>query len=319
MSHELEINNGVVCHAYAGETPWHGLGTKVDPDISPVEMLRAANLDWTVEKSPVVVSRGEGVYLPTSHDALVRSSDQRVLSVVGKGWNPVQNEQAFEFFSDFIDAGDMEMHTAGSLKDGEIVWALAKVKSSFELFGGDRVESYLIFTNPHQYGKSIDIRFTPIRVVCNNTLTLSLKGKTDLMVKINHRANFDEEQVKNVLGIANDKMETYKDTAEFLGTKRYDAESLSNYLKEVFPVVGDNKYDKELSLPARKVMEVMDTQPGVEFAEGSFWQAYNAVTFATDHILGRTEDSRLYSAWYGPNRTRKLKALEKAVEYAEAV
>ena len=111
--------------------------------------------------------------------ALVRSSDNKVLTNIGQIWNPVQNEEAFEFFSEYVLAGDMEMHTAGSLKGGQMVWALAKVKESFDLFGGDKVESYLLFSNPHLYGKSIDIRFTPIRVVCNNTLSLSLEQQAE--------------------------------------------------------------------------------------------------------------------------------------------
>ncbi len=315
MAHELEMINGTAQMAYAGETPWHGLGTKVDANVSTDEMMKAAGLDWTVSKHSVYASV-KGNYIATGQEALIRDTDNKVLTTVGKGWTPVQNAEAFDFFSEFVEAGDMEMHTAGSLKGGEIVWALGKVKSSFELFGGDKIESYLLFTNPHQYGKSIDIRFTPIRVVCNNTLTLSLSGKKDLMVRLTHRSGFDVEQVKNVLGIANSKMDTYKETAEFLGSKMFTADKLNEYLDEVFPVAG--KKSKELSRPAKTVKDLMETQPGAEFAEGSFWQAFNAVTFATDHVLGNTDDTRLYSSWYGPNRNRKMFALEKAIEYAEA-
>lgn len=315
MSHELEMVNGEASMAYAGETPWHGLGVEVDPSVSTTEMMKAANLDWTVTKTPMFAKVGNN-YIPTKQQALVRESDNKVLTIVGPGWNPVQNQEAFDFFDEFVTAGDMEMHTAGSLRGGEIVWALGKVKSSFSIFGGDEIQSYLLFTNPHQYGKSIDIRFTPIRVVCNNTLTLSLSGKKDLMVRLNHRASFDAEQVKNILGIANTKMDAYKETAEFLGSKRFTDEKVIEYLNEVFPVVG--KKAKELSRPAKTVKDIMDSQPGAKFAEGSYWQLFNAVTFATDHVLGQTDDTRLYSSWYGPNRNRKTLALEKAVAYANA-
>ena len=76
-----------------------------------------------------------------------------------------------------------------------MVWALAKVKDSFELFGGDKVDSYLLFSNPHQYGKSIDVRFTPIRVVCNNTLSMSLGMEADKSVRVGHRVEFDADAV----------------------------------------------------------------------------------------------------------------------------
>jgi phage/plasmid-like protein (TIGR03299 family) len=310
MAHMIETM------AYAGETPWHGLGKKVLPDLTPAQMLKEAGLDWTVEKVPSFITR-KGKKIATQQQALVRSSDDAILTMVSDDWKPVQNAEAFEFFHEFVMEGDMEMHTAGSIKDGKNVWALAKVKESFEILGGDRVDSYLLFSNPHEYGKSIDIRFTPIRVVCNNTLTLALGSSSDLMVRLNHRRSFDGDMVKRTLGIASKKMDSYKETAEFLSSKRYNEDTLNEYLTSLFPAMSkDNK--KVLSRPAEQVLSVMETQPGAEYGEGSWWQAFNAVTFATDHLLGHNQESRLQSAWYGTNRNRKVTALEKAVEYAEA-
>lgn len=311
MAHEVETM------AYAGETPWHGLGVKVYHDLTPEQMLKKAGLDWTVNKVPAYVEVA-GKKIATGQSALVRSSDNSILSNVSDDWNPVQNHEAFDFFNDFIMAGDMQMDTAGSLKQGRNVWALAKVKDSFEILGGDKVESYLLFSNPHEYGKCIDIRFTPVRVVCNNTLTLSLAGKNDLMVRMNHRRQFDAEMVKQTLGVANKKMATYKEVAELLSSKRYTKDTLNEYLQSVFPAMVKEKDAKVLSRPATQVMEVMDTQPGANFGEGSWWQAFNAVTYTTDHLLGHSNETRLQSAWYGQNRQRKVVALEKAVEMAEA-
>jgi hypothetical protein len=161
----------------------------------------------------------------------------------------------------------MEMHTAGSLKGGQIVWALAKVKDSFELFGGDRVESYLHFTNFHKYGFSTDVRFTPIRVVCNNTLTLSLNTKVERMVKISHRREFEGDNVKMMLGIAAEKLAKYKEMAQFLGSKRYNSENIVDYFKRVFPVAGGDKTKKEISKNADIALGILETQPGAEFAE----------------------------------------------------
>ena len=237
-------------------------------------------------------------------------------------WNPVQNHEAFEFFDEYCRVGDMEMHTAGSLKDGQIVWGLAKVKDSFDLFKGDQVDSYLLFTNPHKFGQCIDVRFTPIRVVCNNTLTLSLSQKSDRVVKKNHRTEFNAAEVKQTLGIATEKLAKYKEMAAFLGSKRYTEETAKQYFNTVFPVIAYNKEKgpqrKELSKSATRALEVLDTQPGARFAEGSWWQAFNAVTYLTDHEIGRSQDTRLQSAWFGANKNLKIKALETAVEFAEA-
>ena len=315
MAHMIETM------AYAGETPWHGLGVQVPSDLSPAQMLEKAGLDWTVQKIPAFANI-DGAQTNVGWSALVRSTDREVLSVVSNDWNPVQNHEAFEFFHEYCSAGDMEMHTAGSLRDGQIVWVLAKIKDSFELFKGDTVESYLLFTNPHKFGQSIDVRFTPIRVVCNNTLTLSLSQNADRMVKKSHRTEFDAALVKEQLGIATDKLAKYKEMAAFLGSKRYTGESLKDYFNKIFPVLVYNKEKgpqrKDLSKSATRALDIIGTQPGAQYAEGSWWQAFNAVTYLTDHEIGETADSRLQSAWFGANKNLKLKALETAVEFAEA-
>ena len=226
MAHELEMVNGEAQMAYVGNVPWHGLGTKVEHDLTPGDFQKVAGLDWTVEKQPLTTATGIPI---KNKEALVRTSDNSVLDVVGTGWNPVQNSEAFEFFHDYVMAGDMEMHTAGSLKDGQMVWALAKTKESFELFNGDQTDNYFLFTNPHQFGKSINIRMTPIRVVCNNTLTLSLSQDTDKMVTVNHRKAFDPDMVKEQMGIAKEKMEQYKSMAAFLGGKRATGDNVIQY------------------------------------------------------------------------------------------
>jgi phage/plasmid-like protein (TIGR03299 family) len=143
MAHELEIVNGEANMAYVGETPWHGLGKRVPADVSPEQMLDAAGLNWEVVKKPLFFNTDSGPVL-TNSQALVRATDNKVLTVVSDNWNPVQNIEAFTFFNDFVAAGDMEMHTAGSLRQGKMVWAMAQIKESFELFGGDKVEGYLL-------------------------------------------------------------------------------------------------------------------------------------------------------------------------------
>ena len=317
MAHQVETM------AYAGELPWHGLGVPVSNDLTPVQMMEKAGVDWTVHECESFVEfNGEKV--PTGMKSLVRSTDAKVLTNVGADWNPVQNEQAFEFFSEYVFAGDMEMHTAGSLRDGQMVWALAKVKESFDLFGGDQVESYLLFSNPHQYGKSIDVRFTPIRVVCNNTLSLSLSMQAERQVKVGHRVEFNPGEVKEALGIASEKLATYREMAEYLGSKRFSMDKLIEYYNTVYPRTSDKRVqDKKLSVDtlsrnAKQCLDVLETQPGAEFAEGSWWQAYNSVTFITDHVQGRSADNRLYSSWFGGNQARKKNALETAIEFAEA-
>jgi len=328
MAHMIEEINGKAQMAYAGEKPWHGLGTQVPADLTPAQMLEAAGLNWTVTKVPAYAEIN-GKKIAVGKSALVRSFDDSMLDVVSDDWNPIQNDEAFEFFNDFVMAGDMAMETAGSLRDGQIVWGLAKVKESFELFNGkDVVDSYLLFTNFHRFGFATDVRFSPIRVVCNNTLTASLNAKVQNMVKISHRKKFDPENVKVMLGVAHEKMAKYKEMAQYLSTKRYNGENIVEYFKRVFPAgsakTAESSVDgvivgaTELSRNAKQALNVMYTQPGAELGEGTWWQAFNTVTYMTDHTLGRSADTRLQSAWYGASKNMKIKALETAIEFADA-
>jgi hypothetical protein len=162
---------------------------------------------------------------------------------------------------------------------------------------------------------------TPIRVVCNNTLTLSLSQNADKMVTVNHRKAFDPAEVKEHMGIANEKMQEYKSMAAFLGSKKATGDNVIQYFNEVFGSPAKEKVEGVLPFTTRNAKlahENLDVQPGAEFAQGTWWTAFNSVTNMTDHLQGRSNDGRLVSSWYGRNRKVKLNALDKALEYAEA-
>ena len=316
MSHEVETM------AYAGEVPWHGLGEKVSNELSPMQMMQKAGCDWKVAKVPSHVFY-DGEMIKTGTEALIRESDNTILSPsVGQNWEPIQNDEAFNFFNEFCLAGDMEMHTAGSLKDGKIVFVLAKIKESFDVLGKDQVDNFMLFSNPHIYGKSANVRMTPVRVVCQNTLNMSMNMESVNEAVINHRRAFNPDVVKESMGLAHEKFEQYRDAANFLATKRYTQDNLITFLNTVFPAANTKRKvvteAKDLSTTAKKTLEVIDTQPGAELFPGTYWNALNAVTYMTDHQLGRTADARMTSAWFGNNQARKLRAVNTALEMAEA-
>ena len=313
MSHLVETM------AYAGQVPWHGLGERVSNDLSPMQMMQKARVDWSVTKENMYIL--DGISVPNKK-ALLRSGDNKVLDIVGDDWEPVQNEEAFNFFNEYCAAGDMEMHTAGSLMDGKIVWVLAKIKESFDVLLGDQVDNFLLFTNPHRYGQALNVRMTPIRVGCNNTLQMSLSSKSKNEVSLNHRRAFDADLVKQQLGIAHEKFDQYKEFAQFLANKKAKSADVIQFVNKVFPhsnTKGREVKDYEdLSPSAKRAMDARQTQPGAEYAEGTWWNALNAVTYLVDHELGRTDDTRITSAWYGYNAKRKLVAINTAIEMAEA-
>lgn len=311
MSHEVETM------AWTNEKPWHGLGFEVSNKLTALQMMKASKTDWTVSKAPLFAKiQDQNIMLPEM--ALVRDSDQSILDIVGEDWTPTQNETAFDFFREFVEQGKMTMETAGSLKKGKMVWVLAKVGNNFELFDGDKVESYLLFSNPHQYGMSIDVRFTSVRVVCNNTITMALNAKANKVFKASHRAALDLSVVKETLGIVEKKMVEYKANATFLGSTEYTDESVLEYFNEIFPRPPSVKEDKaeKISKNAKNAVLALTHQPGVEFAKNSWWQAYNAISYVTDHMMGREDDTRVYNMWYGQTKDLKLKAFAKAMDYA---
>jgi len=316
MAHELEMVNGEAQMAYRASKglPWHGLGVPVEDDMTPMEMMKAAGLDWKVSKKKSFVEvNGENV--ETGQEALIRESDGKILTNVSGNWKPCQNEDAFNFFNDFVAAGDMQMDTAGSINDGKMVFAAADVKDGFTLFGGDEVKGYLLFSNPHVYGKSIDVKFIMTRVVCNNTLSMALTEKGQPAVRLSHRNHFNPEMVKQLLGISHNRIEQFKEAAEFLGSKRYSDAAFKTFLANVFGT--SNQEGKILSRTAERALEIVDTQPGADMSPGTWWNAYNSVTYMTDHEMGRSADTRAAAAWFGHNAKRKLDALNLAVEMAE--
>lgn len=340
MAHEVETM------AWAGQVPWHGLGVEVSNDLTPAQMMKKAGLNWKVIKADLEYSY-KNKRFKSDLQALIRDSDGQFLSEVNNDWEPCQNEEFMEFFSEFVHAGGMEMHTAGSLRQGKMTWALAKIKdASFNAVkggnvrktvngkrvtvpgpgGSDPVESYLLFSNPHEYGKCIDIRYTGIRVVCNNTMQLALDGGSDRFVRLTHRKKFDPDYVKETLGLATKRMAEYQSMAQFLAGKKAKPEAIINYFKTVFPKlgkpIGDAPKDAEetfgMSRPAKTAFQALETQPGAEHAQGSWWQPFNAATFTIDHLIGRGNETRIALAWYGSRRKQKELALKTAVELANA-
>ena len=313
MSHMVETM------AYANEVPWHGLGTKVSDALTPEQMMIAADLDWTVSRRKIVTECG----LKTNDWALlVRDSDNKILGPCGKNYIPIQNSEVFKFFDKFVKAGAMKMETAGSLDDGRQVWGLAAINKGFCLPGGDEVNGYLLFSQPHIWGKSMTIMFTPIRVVCNNTLTMAL-GQRSNRFTMPHVRIFDQDvaqKAEAALGLASGHLEAFKMTSELLSRVAYDEKQVSKYITQLFqPALILDCEDRSLwAKTADEVYNCIHTQPGAAMSEGTWWSALNAVTYYVDHKAGRDRDASLQSAWFGPRAALKRKALDLAVEYAQA-
>ena len=154
---------------YVRETPWHGLGVRVEEAVGSAEALALAGLDWKVEQMPVYT--GDRKMVP-GYKANVRDRDGKVLGVVTDRYKVVQNEEAFAFTDELLGRG-VRYETAGSLQDGRRVWILARLPREY-IITGEQITPYLVFSNSHDGSGAIKAALTPIRVVCQNTLNLAL-------------------------------------------------------------------------------------------------------------------------------------------------
>ena len=315
MPDELET----MAYAAAGGVPWHGRGRSFNGIVTPNEMCVLAGADWNVAKVPAFVTI-HGKQVPLGREALYREDTGLILDSVTPDWKPVQNIEAFTFFEELSEAGGLTMETGGVLQEGRFVWALARINQEFALFRGkDMVQTYLLFTNPHKYGWATSVSWTAIRVVCMNTLMLSLSTTSgDRIVRVNHRSDFVASEVQEILGISKNKMDRYQEAAKFLAGKKAAEEMVEAYFEKLFPVRSDNSVNrvKDTSKGVGQLKKFLTEQPGSNYGEGTWWQAYNAVTYYLDHSKGRNVDTRLTSAWYGPSRRLKIKALETALVMA---
>ena len=314
MSHEIESI------AYANAVPWHGLGTPVDPDLTPDEFLVAAGLDWTVEMRDLYADTGGDDMVPVpSRKALVRSSDNAVLTIASPGWYPLQNRDVLGFMSSYVAAGAATLETAGSLRGGRVVWGLARLGHHFEVRPGDRTEGYLLFTSPHEVGRAISIRTTTVRVVCANTLAIAERDESEIHYKQNHLSAFDADAAKDRIGEAHEQLARAEATAKTLDRLKLGIDDAVR--KAILPVFNPEaaeayKAGDRSTLPPsiRKILDSVETGPGA--IPGTGYGVLNGVTHYLDHVSGVDADQRLASAWLGKGARRKADLEARLLELA---
>ena len=319
--------------AYAGAVPWHGLGEKVLDTLSPEEMAKAAGLDWEVKALPIKAKNLEtGKFsIPVEgFNVITRMSDHKIFGPCGPKWRPVQNIDSLDFFKKFTEAGHMKMETAGALDGGKQVWGLANIHKTIELPGGDKIDGYLLLSNPHIWGKSMTIMFTPIRVVCQNTLMMAMNADGQRF-RHPHSIDWSDEQAQKAeeaLGLGALLTEQFEEFAQGLAATTVDDNVIELFVAKamsphaVTEVKGKFEVNRgDMGRPAQRVLELVKTSPGAQLksAEGTLWGALNAVTYYYDHEYGKSVDSRMTSAWFGANRIKKQKAFEVANEILQLV
>jgi phage/plasmid-like protein (TIGR03299 family) len=294
MAHEVETM------AYANEVPWHGLGNRVPPNATVDEMLIAAGLNWEVRKEPLYINLN-GTYRKTERFALVRDSDNEILTYTGPAWTPFQNRDALNFFRRFAEAGSISLETAGSLRKGRVIWALARINHSFEAKPGDRVNGYLLLVSPHEVGTAISVRTTSVRVVCANTMALATRTDEGVHYRQNHMSEFDEAAARAAVERAHEHMSQAARQAKILANMKIGLRDTVRFLGQFFghPQMTDEEISDEerWSQSLRGVMESVISAPGAD--PGTGWGVLAGVTHWCDHVAGRSADARMTRSWLG--------------------
>lgn len=270
---------------YVKNTPWHGIGNNCKEALNSKDALRMAELDWTVDQHKVYV---DGNVIP-KYKANVRSSDGRVLGIVSDRYKIVQNTEAFEFTDAIIGNGEIEVRyeTAGSLAQGKKVWLLAKLPDAKIL--GDKVEPYLVFTNTHDGSGAIKVATTPIRVVCQNTLTLALNNAKRVWTT-KHMGNMESKmhEAQVTLGLAKAYMDEFEEMAEILQQKHISDNALVDFMELAFPIPNDkNATDRKINnteYMRSSFLELYKSIEDVQKFRRSGWELINVVSDFVSHM-----------------------------------
>ena len=342
MAHQIENM------AYVGETPWHGLGNVLSPN-QPIEVwAQQAGMDWQIESSNVsyVAENQHKQRIIMPHDeqrVLYRSDTHAALSVVSQRYQEVQPREILEFYRDLTEQSGFELETAGVLKGGKKFWALARTGQSTALKGKDVSNGYILLATACDGTLATTAQFTSIRVVCNNTLAIALKGQNSSagVVKVPHSTKFDAGKVKQQLGISvrawNEHMYEMKQLSQRKVTQQeaatyFDVVFNNTSLSSIEQDEGIIQYYRNVAVNAQskrenktepngramsKVMSMFNGQGrGAELssAKDTAYGLLCSITEFADHERrAMSQDHRLDSAWFGAGAGLKQRGLEQAL------
>ena len=327
MSHQFESG------FFVNQGAWHGLGTVLNNPPSTAVAIAEAGLNWHIIEQPIYTQSEQGLSPVSTHKSLVRSSDYQLLGIVSQSYKPLQNEQAFSWFDFLLHDGDVSLESAGSLKDGKRIWILARINQDpADIIKGDTVEPYLLLSNSHDGSTAIWIQFTPIRVVCQNTLSYALsRRKEDLNIgrascsiastrgtratasrafRIRHQGNIEQKlsNAKTALDFARQRFEIATDEYKAMASVQLNQQDLDLYLSLVL--------DTDTPQSTRAYPQIIANFESGRGNKGqTLWDAYNGVTEWLDHQRGGSDSSRLESAWFGNSAKTRSQAHQSALEF----
>lgn len=336
MAHEVyQLDSRLYSMAYAGALPWHTLGQQIRPDAPIEEWETTACMDWRILESPVCFLDTDGNgHVFSDQKVLYRSDTRKPLATVNKGYKPTQPRQVLEWFRSFVDSKWMTIETAGTLKGGKKMWALARINKDISLGApnlalvknkktGDLLYPYVLLATSCDKSIANTARLTMVRVVCWNTLSMAYSQDNQYVSKFSHMTEFTQEvqdEMKRELGLVEEDIDHVTNDLQRMAKAGLDKKQATEFFLRLFDTNNDPLTIKLDELPLRKLQALWDaylTSPGADLptAKETLWGAVNAVTYMVDHNPNaRSADTRLDNAWFGQGQTLKRKASQLAVD-----
>ncbi len=303
MSHNLEQREGQASMFFTGDIPWHQLGRRLDKPATAAEAMETARLDYTVVKKPLkAIIHGRHYADVHGSFATVRTDTNVVLGVVGSRYEPVQNRDAFNFFDPLIDRDEAAYHTAGVLGRGEKIWMLARLPDYIRVGKkADPIEKFVLLYNSHDGSSVVRCKLTPIRVVCNNTLTAALNG-SEQEVRIRHTPSAAErlQEAHKLLGLTNQLYTQLDYIFNRMALKKISGQQLVAYVKTLVPDNPEAESNTRTENIRNQILSLHDDVLEAAMHRGSMFGALNAISEYTDHDSNQKDPSKqLRSIWFG--------------------
>jgi phage/plasmid-like protein (TIGR03299 family) len=323
MSHEIYTNEqtGLAEIAYVGDKPWHGLGQELQKGASIEQWVTAAQMDWTVEGTPVEFKTPDGRKNFNGQQVLYRSDSNKPLSVVSEDFRVVQPKEVLEFFRDLVEIYDMKLSVAGVLFNGKRFWATAETGRVGEILPGDEVRGQLVLMTGVDGTLATSAKFVSTRVVCNNTLQIAVGEEGGRQARRTHRQTFDAREVKLDLGLLDNAWANYIESMQKLTNVKMSDDASFKFFKELAGKQKEQEQDAEVSRATiRAVDDLMHRLRhglGADSGRGTAWNVLNAVTEKYTHGTARRDSNRQFvNSLYGADSSMKTKAVDMLLAIA---
>lgn len=300
MAHGL-MNSGDMI--WAGETPWHGLGIKMPADATIEQVAAMPQFSWEAQKVQLHLPNGDPV---DGTFAMVRSDSGDVIGKsVGAKYTALQFRDAFGFFESFISRKEAVIHTAGLINNGSRVWILVKLPGEITVKGEDVLGKYLLLSNTHDGTAPVQLLFTPVRVVCQNTERAAIRGAENIHA-IRHTRGINQamQDAAAAMGIANSYYAELGEAFQRMAATELSASDSYGFINSVFDAEFESA--QKGSTRAKNILDgvysLLETGMGADLpgVRGTVWGAYNAVTEYIDHHKNyRGHDSALENIAFG--------------------